>query len=100
MLPQLREKEGKMCHGSMCDVHELLLLETDDAHVTVYSGQTEADVCTVYCMWLCVLVCVPTSRSSSERARLRRLERPKERLADKRWGSGGKPIVRPRNRPL
>lgn len=55
--------------------------------------------CIVY-SGLCELVCVHTSRSSSERARLRRLERPKERLAEERWGRGGKPMVRPRNRPL
>lgn len=27
------------------------------------------------------------------------MERPKERRAEERWGSGGKPMVRPRNRP-
>lgn len=43
--------------------------------------------------------CLHTSRSSSERARLRRLDRPKLRLVEERWERGGKPMVRPRNRP-
>lgn len=51
---------------------------------------------------LCVCRCLhrlPTSRSSRERARLRRLERPKERREEERWGRGGNPMVRPRKRP-
>ena len=115
-------EEGLTYHVRMYDAHELLLLEMDGARVAQMwqqrGGQTELEhgvntqcsVCICECVWVCVCVfvcvcvwvCVHvytlTSKSSRERAMLRRLERLKERRAAERCGRGGKPIVRPRNR--